>query len=262
MPPSISFTRLGLSGLRSSLHRSATTSQQIRAFASVLPDASAAASTSTSSVSKKNSKLPGKVADSRQPGALRPHLGVEIDPNHGLWGFFRKQTEDGVTKVETVEPLDHAIVQSGRSWTAAELRRKSFKDLHTLWYVLLRERNLLATQREEARRAGISYNRIASATKVFSVRKSMARIKYVLNERRLAYEGAVDIHQSAAQELRSEKELRSQKHKAAIAKAKELKEQEEKQLAQEQAEPTDEATKLAVAGVLQSESVAQNAQQS
>jgi large subunit ribosomal protein L47 len=32
---------------------------------------------------------------------------------------------------------------------------KSFKDLHTLWYVTLRERNLLATQREEARRAGI-----------------------------------------------------------------------------------------------------------
>lgn len=42
----------------------------------------------------------------------------------------------------------------GRAWTAAELRRKSFKDLHTLWYVVLREQNLLATQLHELGRVG------------------------------------------------------------------------------------------------------------
>jgi Mitochondrial 39-S ribosomal protein L47 (MRP-L47) len=44
---------------------------------------------------------------------------------------------------------------SGRAWTAAELRRKGFRDLHTLWYVLLRERSLIATQMEGYRRATI-----------------------------------------------------------------------------------------------------------
>src|SRR6266481_8477163 len=84
---------------------------------------------------------------------------------------------------------------SGRAWTAAELRRKSFKDLHTLWYVLLRERNLLATQGEEKRKVKYTVDRIGSqkALNVCSVskfdaihteipcqcRKSMARIKAV-----------------------------------------------------------------------------------
>ena len=113
MPPSISFTRLGLPGFRSTLQKSATRSQQVRAFASVLPDVPADASTSTSSVTTKDSKLPGNVKDARKPGALRPHLGVEVDPNHGLWAFFRRKVEDGVTKVETIEPLDYAVAQSG-----------------------------------------------------------------------------------------------------------------------------------------------------
>ncbi|KAF8486600.1 mitochondrial 39-S ribosomal protein L47 (MRP-L47)-domain-containing protein [Gautieria morchelliformis] len=44
------------------------------------------------------------------------------------------------------------VIPQGRSWNTSELRRKSFKDLHTLWYILLRERNLLATQKAERKR--------------------------------------------------------------------------------------------------------------
>ncbi|KAI0260217.1 mitochondrial 39-S ribosomal protein L47 (MRP-L47)-domain-containing protein, partial [Gloeopeniophorella convolvens] len=128
-------------------------------------------------------------------GALRPHLNVPAKPDHGLYAFFRKREVDGKVIYDTVE--DGAGMQDvfGRAWTAAELRRKSFKDLHTLWYVLLRERNLLATQVENYRRASIAPGMVARTigTREHQCRKSMARIKYVINERRLAYEGALKI---------------------------------------------------------------------
>ncbi|KAI8137509.1 mitochondrial 39-S ribosomal protein L47 (MRP-L47)-domain-containing protein [Fennellomyces sp. T-0311] len=79
-------------------------------------------------------------------------------------------------------------IWTGRAWKASELRLKSFDDLHKLWYVLLKERNVLATQREEAKRLGINEQIWTNAGRLKKCQKSMARIKFVLNERQREYE--------------------------------------------------------------------------
>ncbi|OAX44292.1 MRP-L47-domain-containing protein [Rhizopogon vinicolor AM-OR11-026] len=160
---------------------------------------------------------------------LRPHLGVEVDPNHGLWAFFRKKEVDGEMKYESLEPRDTFQDDPARSWKAAELRRKSFKDLHTLWYVLLRERNLLAAQREEGRRLGVTNpESLAGSKKDHQCRKSMARIKYVINERRLLYEKYAEELEAKRQVLASQPtpttaEVQPSQEKRRVSRAERLK---------------------------------------
>ncbi|CAL1713128.1 unnamed protein product [Somion occarium] len=151
-------------------------------------------------------------------GALRPHLNIKTNPNHGLYGFFRKtEGPNGETKYETIEVILPEGMEPGRSWSAAELRRKSFQDLHTLWYVLLRERNLWATQREEGRRLSIGIHALRGSTRSHVVRKSMARIKYILNERRLAYEGALKLHAEKREKILAKEAARKQREEQAKA---------------------------------------------
>ncbi|ORY04838.1 MRP-L47-domain-containing protein [Basidiobolus meristosporus CBS 931.73] len=83
--------------------------------------------------------------------------------------------------------------KTGRSWRAGELRNKSFEDLHKLWYVVLKERNMLASQNEEAKRWGITEQFFTNKTRVIKCKKTMARIKSVLNERRIEWEKAQKI---------------------------------------------------------------------
>ena len=69
---------------------------------------------------------------------------------------------------------------SGREWEARELRLKSFDDLHGLWYVLMKEKAMLATEKYVAR---ANRTRMRSAQRIGQVRRSMAKIKLVLSER-------------------------------------------------------------------------------
>ncbi|KAI9058360.1 MRP-L47-domain-containing protein [Trametes sanguinea] len=172
-----------------------------RTLATHVPAPSASGVPSTSSAGSSSANGYGT-----EDGPLRPHLGIEVNPNHGLYAFFRRKEKDGKVWYDTVEPADVVNDKSGRSWTAAELRRKSFKDLHTLWYVVLRERNLLATQQAEARRLGANEQTLSLWAKARRCRKTMARIKYVINERRLAYEGALKIHNEQREEALSKED--------------------------------------------------------
>ncbi|KAJ7134634.1 mitochondrial 39-S ribosomal protein L47 (MRP-L47)-domain-containing protein [Mycena epipterygia] len=129
------------------------------------------------------------------PADVLPPFVPQLSADHGLYGFFRRRADPNLRGDDQYETFaDPTAFYSGRAWLASELRLKSFKDLHTLWYVLLRERNLLATQCEEMRRLGLMPDRhVTSRLLITKCRKSMARIKAVMNERRLAYEGALAL---------------------------------------------------------------------
>ena len=69
---------------------------------------------------------------------------------------------------------------TGREWKAADLRRKSWDDLHRLWYVLLLERNRLQSEKLEYRKLRQAF---PDPSRLAKVRKSMNRIKQVMSER-------------------------------------------------------------------------------
>ena len=71
------------------------------------------------------------------------------------------------------------------------MRRKSFEDLHRIWYLCLKERNIIATEIENAvnRTAGFALKKQHMKRKrVLS--ESMCNIKFVLNERMRSFEEA------------------------------------------------------------------------
>uniref|UniRef100_M8BTW9 Large ribosomal subunit protein uL29m n=1 Tax=Aegilops tauschii TaxID=37682 RepID=M8BTW9_AEGTA len=83
------------------------------------------------------------------------------------------------------EVLDYGVelLNAGRGWKASELRLKSWDDLHKLWYVLLKEKNMLMSQRQMLASESM---RFPNPERISKVRRSMCRIKHVLTERAIA----------------------------------------------------------------------------
>ncbi|XP_069753082.1 large ribosomal subunit protein uL29m [Narcine bancroftii] len=71
-------------------------------------------------------------------------------------------------------------VKSGAPWTAKQLRIKSNEDLHKLWYVLLKEKNMLLTIEQEAKRQRLQ---MPSPERLKKIERSMNRIDAVVQER-------------------------------------------------------------------------------
>lgn len=96
---------------------------------------------------------------------------------------------------------------AGREWSAADLRRKvrftaqlfhfsvdfvhffyfhlfqSFEDLHKLWFILYKERNLLLTAKHEKQKNSYPVTQ-RDENRYVNVKRSMANIKLVLAERK------------------------------------------------------------------------------
>ncbi|XP_072046444.1 large ribosomal subunit protein uL29m-like [Amphiura filiformis] len=105
--------------------------------------------------------------------AVKPSLSqtlLHTSPiSHGLEEFFEDKKNLGEDKVK-----------SGREWKVEELRLKDNVTLHKLWYVLLKERNMLMTMEEEAERLKVF---MPSPDRLDKVVESMQNLKQVVKER-------------------------------------------------------------------------------
>lgn len=94
-------------------------------------------------------------------------------PNNDLMEFFDVKKNWGETNIRV-----------GRGWRLDELRIKSNSDLHKLWYVLLKERNMLYTMEHECKRQTRLF---PNPERIDKVQESMDNIETVIRERNVAY---------------------------------------------------------------------------
>ncbi|KAF0291082.1 39S ribosomal protein L47, mitochondrial [Amphibalanus amphitrite] len=93
---------------------------------------------------------------------------------YGLMEFFDDEKNWGADEVRV-----------GRAWKAEELRLKSNQDLHKLWYVLLKERNMLLTTEHYYEK--MEKELFPSPERIDKVEESMKNLEQVVKERNKAY---------------------------------------------------------------------------
>lgn len=74
-----------------------------------------------------------------------------------------------------------------------ELRKKSWEDLHRLWYKCVKEKNRIGTATWGRKRSKIGFGDFESDERKKEVVKTMNGIKHVLTERYYAWEDAVEL---------------------------------------------------------------------
>ncbi|VDK45732.1 unnamed protein product [Anisakis simplex] len=94
-----------------------------------------------------------------------------------LKDFFDDETNFGKAELRPRK-------RPGRSWSVDELRLKSNSDLHKLWYVLLKERNMLLTM-QHAYTTRAKY--MPNPERIDRIKESMSNIENVVHERNDAF---------------------------------------------------------------------------
>ncbi|CAH1394473.1 unnamed protein product [Nezara viridula] len=98
--------------------------------------------------------------------------------------FSSQVTKNLMEFFDSEENWTKGEVKVGRSWKKEELRIKSNEDLHKLWYVLLKEKNMLLTMEHEYKQC---YESFPSPERIDKVKESMFNLEDVVRERNKAY---------------------------------------------------------------------------
>ncbi|CAG0897441.1 unnamed protein product [Darwinula stevensoni] len=131
----------------------------------VLPTLSTLAKRLSSDQAPKDEKHKDEKTEDQKP---------KLDPRlKGLMEFFDEPRHWGASEVRV-----------GRAWRAEELRIKSNSDLHKLWFVLLKERNMLLSMEHESKQ---EFRLFPNPERLDKVEQSMENLEVVVRERNRAY---------------------------------------------------------------------------